>query len=29
MHYAIERNSTVYIACLGIEKAFDKVWATV
>ncbi len=32
IHYANDRGSTVHVACLDIEKAFDKVlakWATV
>ncbi len=26
IHYANDRVSTVHLACLDIEKAFDKVW---
>ncbi len=26
IHYANDRGSTVHVACLDIEKAFDKVW---
>ncbi len=26
IHYANDRGSTVHVACLDIDKAFDKVW---
>ncbi len=26
IHFANDRRSTVHVACLNIEKAFDKVW---
>ncbi len=29
IHYANDRGSTVHVACLDIEKAFDKVWQNV